>query len=638
MTRFLTLGFVLLPAVAPAEDATVLRGDDLRLRGAFDLRTALAGVGGVEVSPGGDLGPAGSMPAFRGLRGFDAFLLVVDGVPAGGAFAPALATLDLTNVERIEVTRGVIHVIHYPAGQAEQRAWAGGGAWGTVSGGGAAVLGDRGSWKQSLAANIERRGFADAAAGIGRGHLLYRAAGTLGTGSAHLDLDVTWLEQSPDSPVVREGTSLTTRTPLDANHNPSDAELAEKRVQVNGGYRTHSEWGEWASLASLAITRADALRGFLEDPGNPGPNADGYEQERTVADLYLDSHFELPVNGLELAYGADALIGMASQESRIFEYTVSLDGSNRPSSASAATVGQGDDEDQRNFLGAYLKAGWHARERLDVLAGLRLNFTHERRESSPGEDLDSNTRLSGTLGARWRFLEGEAGHASLYADYRNGFKPAAFGPGPGTLAAIPRPRTAQGYEVGVRSLIGERLEAHVAGFHEGLENVLLEGDSVRRARLRGAEVKLGLRVSDELKLSGSYARHDARFVDATINNGADDVGGNRLELAPDRLASFAFFYLPPEGVYYGASWNSIGDRFLDKLNTARAAGYRTVDATLGYREGALTLALHGYNLTDRREPVAASEASEVVAGASSYYRMSPRHVEFMLGYSFGSGA
>ncbi|MCX6943422.1 MAG: MFS transporter, partial [Opitutales bacterium] len=41
-------------------------------------------------------GPAGSAPGFWGLREVDAFLLVVDGVPYGGAFNPALASLDLT--------------------------------------------------------------------------------------------------------------------------------------------------------------------------------------------------------------------------------------------------------------------------------------------------------------------------------------------------------------------------------------------------------------------------------------------------------------------------------------------------------------------------------------------------------------
>src|ERR1700680_1546151 len=110
---------------------TVIHGEDLRRLGASDLRTALATVAGVDAPPGGDSGPAGSVPSLWGLHEFDAFLLVVDGVPWGGAFNPAIPALDLNDVERIEIMKGaapvmygatsfvgVVQVIHYPAGQA----------------------------------------------------------------------------------------------------------------------------------------------------------------------------------------------------------------------------------------------------------------------------------------------------------------------------------------------------------------------------------------------------------------------------------------------------------------------------------------------------------------------------------------
>jgi outer membrane receptor protein involved in Fe transport len=108
---------------------TVVSGQELADRGVTNLTGALALVAGVAIPVGGDGGPAGSVPEIWGLREFDAFLLVVDGVPAGGAFNPALTTLDLTNVERIEVMRGaapvmygttsfvgVIHVLHRQPG------------------------------------------------------------------------------------------------------------------------------------------------------------------------------------------------------------------------------------------------------------------------------------------------------------------------------------------------------------------------------------------------------------------------------------------------------------------------------------------------------------------------------------------
>src|SRR6266851_9961969 len=90
----------------------VFTGDELRARGVQDLRGALALAIGVEIAPGGDNGPASAVPAFWGLKEFDAFLLVVDGVPWGGAFNPALTSVNLTDVERIEVLRGPAPVMY----------------------------------------------------------------------------------------------------------------------------------------------------------------------------------------------------------------------------------------------------------------------------------------------------------------------------------------------------------------------------------------------------------------------------------------------------------------------------------------------------------------------------------------------
>src|SRR5947207_2712468 len=104
---------------------TVVTGAELRARGATDLRDALSSVAGVDVAPGGDNGPASSVPEFWGLKEFDAFLLVSDDVPWGGAFNPALTSLSLEDVDHVEVLRGpapvmygatsfvgVLHVVH----------------------------------------------------------------------------------------------------------------------------------------------------------------------------------------------------------------------------------------------------------------------------------------------------------------------------------------------------------------------------------------------------------------------------------------------------------------------------------------------------------------------------------------------
>ena len=83
----------------------VIAGDTLRAMNARTLPQALALASGVDVTGGGDAGPAGAVPEFRGLREFDAFLLVVDGIPWGGAFNPALTTLSLRDIDRASTLR-----------------------------------------------------------------------------------------------------------------------------------------------------------------------------------------------------------------------------------------------------------------------------------------------------------------------------------------------------------------------------------------------------------------------------------------------------------------------------------------------------------------------------------------------------
>src|SRR6266480_1790297 len=122
----------------------VISGEDLRARGATTLRDALSLAAGVAIAPGSDGGPASAVPEFWGLREFDAFLLVVDDVPWGGALNPAIATASLRDVERIEVVRGpapvtygatsfvgVIHVVHKDTAAKDKSLTVRGGSYGT---------------------------------------------------------------------------------------------------------------------------------------------------------------------------------------------------------------------------------------------------------------------------------------------------------------------------------------------------------------------------------------------------------------------------------------------------------------------------------------------------------------------------
>src|ERR1043166_3600716 len=155
-------------------DLSLVTGDELLARDALDLRAALSLVPGVEAPSGGDAGPSSAVPSFWGLHEFDAFLLVMDEVPWGGAFNPAITTLNLQDVERVEVLKGaapvmygatsfvgVVHVLHYPAGQASDIADVALGSYGSARGSAAFALPSWGDYRHSFSAEAESIGFAD---------------------------------------------------------------------------------------------------------------------------------------------------------------------------------------------------------------------------------------------------------------------------------------------------------------------------------------------------------------------------------------------------------------------------------------------------------------------------------------------
>jgi outer membrane receptor protein involved in Fe transport len=75
-----------------------------------------------------------------------------------------------------------------------------------------------------------------------------------------------------------------------------------------------------------------------------------------------------------------------------------------------------------------------------------------------------------------------------------------------------------------------------------------------------------------------------------------------------------------------------GSRFLNKSNSVAVGGYTSVDATLGYRVGKYDWRVNGYNLGDRRDPVAESDLQEAVSvtGTAGYYRLPGRALVLSL--------
>ncbi len=660
-----------VPLRESAASVAVISGDELRARGAYDLRTALALTTGVDIAPGGDGGPASSVPALWGLREFDAFLLLVDGVPWGGAFVPALASLDLANVERIEVLKGaapvsygatsfvgVIHVVHYAAGEGPARIEAGIGSHGSAKVALAMPLAnDSSGMNASLLFDAEKRELEANRAGYDRAHLLYRLGGALGAGRFTFDLDATLLRQDPASPHPREGRVLSSRFPLDANVHPDDARQDENRVHASFGYVQDTALGEWSTRFAASQSNVHDTRGFLrEDFAEDGvtPNADGFRQTRDVTEAYFDTHLTTALGErTHLAWGIDHIYGDGSQRSANFEYAVFPDGSNAPDSHGLHTDERTHASDRRDFTGAYAELHHAFSDAWLVEAGVRVNHTRETREgdvtdltgSTPviesGRDERNQTRLSGALGTSYRLWGGAEDGITAFANYRNTFKPAVVDLGPEAESDILRPETANSAEVGLK---GEhdrgRFEWELSVFRMDFRNLVVTQSvnglpgltNAGKERFKGAEFEARYTLAGDLSLKGTYAWHDARFGDYVqlFGDTPTQLKGKLLELSPQHLASAGLLYAPASGLNAALTANWVGPRYLNKRNTARAGAYTLVDAGLGYRVEQWEVRVDGYNLGDRRDAVAESEI-----GDAQYYRLPGRSYELSVRYRFG---
>jgi outer membrane receptor protein involved in Fe transport len=644
---------------------TVIGGDELRARGATDLRTALSLVAGVEAPPGGDAGPASAVPSIWGLHEFDAFLLVVDGIPWGGAFNPAIPTLDLNDVERIEVVRGaapavygatsfvgVIQVIHYPAGTAANQAAVSYGSYGSVSGSASRALPGIGGYRHSLGLGAERQKFSDGREQINNGRLLYRGAADLGGGELRIDSDITLQHTVPNSPVARQGVDLV--TPTDANFNPADARIDERKFHFVLGYSLDTALGRWESTASYAHSSIGDIRGFIRadnlasDPGDRGNNADYQSQGRGILDSYFDSHFSKELGReIDLVYGADLLYGSGKQQS--FNGAYCAGGSAAPYSCPPgqdqvpplATSQLPVDEingidDRRAFFGQYAQLDWKPDERLDLNAGLRVSETRERKTSSHIDTADatanelfpdvhsSKTRLSGLAGASYQAWHQGADEAVVYADYRNTFKPATIDFGPDVTPAVLSPETARSYEAGLKGrLLDGRLDYDSSLFLLHMNNLVRPtpaGDLANTGSeiFKGLELETRYHLAGDLQLALNYSWHAARF-------GSSD-GGTRVDLSPNSLGAAGVLYTPKQGLYGSLIANYVGRRYLDPADEASSGSYVLLDATLGYRWRRWFAAVGASNIGDTRKPVTNSEF-----GADQFYLLPRRTVLMTLG-------
>jgi len=651
------------PEEVPAA-VEVVSGEELRLRGATDLRSALALATGVDIAPGADQGPAASVPEFWGLKEFDAFLLVVDGVPWGGAFNPALETLSLVDIERIEILRGaapvmygttsfvgVIHVIHRPPGSKGGVVSLFGGNY--TSGGGAVSL-PLPSWNgidSTLDLDFDKEGFRDDRTGFKRGHALFRNRRTLSHGVLRLDFDGTWLDQNPASPRPLQGTTFSSAVPLDTNNNPDGAFINNRRYSLSTGYDHSFTAVTWSSLLSFSHSTQDVFRGFLVNLGETFPNAHGFREQISLDDLYFDTHLAWTTSPrLKLVAGADYLHGQGSGHGGDFDYFVNLDVTNPPGSAQLPPAADIHIHDRRDFSGIYAFLEWSPDPAWRVELGGRLNRTVESRDASTldlgsgdltgGQSEVTKTRPGATAAFSWTPWSSGKDRLRFYGGYRNTYKPAAIDFGLDTNPQILKPETAESYEAGLKSrlfdgAIGIEVESFLMDFKNLVVTQSVNGlpalANAGAERFRGVEASLAWDMSRHWTGRATYSLHDARFRDfaSDFGQGVVQLAGFRLPMSAHHMASAGIRYAAERGLLGHAEIGVVGSRFLDRLNTAMAPAYATLSGGVAYRASGWEVRLEGKNLSNEREPVSASEM-----GDGQYYLLPARRVNLTVSRMF----
>jgi outer membrane receptor protein involved in Fe transport len=644
------------PVQESPDSITVVSGEDLRARGATDLRSALALVGGISVYSGGDSGPASSTPSVLGRTEADDFLLLVDGVPVGGAFIPAFATLDLHDVERIEVVRasapvfygttafaGTIHVIHYAAGQADRTVHASAGSFGSASADAAAVL-SQGRILQSLSADAGRTRVAGDGIGSDRVHGLYRLAADTGFARAHLDVDATAQWQKPQSPVPIDANGLpTSRLPLDFNQNPSDARIDSDVARMVAGLDGKTGATAWGTTVSFTRNWTHTIEGFFDNfPDNSGV---GFRQGRQINELFADFHGTRTLwPSVDATVGLNELLGRAQQDSTTFDYTIPADGGAAPAGGSLPGSGGPALLAHRSLFGLYLQTRWKPVSDVSLLAGVRYNITQQHIQASEGgataDQSDHADRASGSFGASWRFwsdTSGDLDDVSVHASYSNTFQLAQldFGPTSG-FAPLIKPETQRGFTAGIKADgLDGRFDADLDVFYSDFGNQPLNGSinglpalvAAGSTRYRGVELETSIVLTPGLRVAATLSLDDARYRD--FNDASQgQLAGNRIALTPRWRSALGLTYAPARGLQVAANVNGEGSRFLDNVNLHPVRAYAVFDALVGYRWSQLQLVVKGTNLTDRREPVLPSDL-----GDGQVYFLPRRHIDLSIAWS-----
>lgn len=415
---------------APTGIVTI-SGDRLEQLGVRTLSDALTLLPGLEVSAAGDEGPQTSGVALWGLREFDAYALIVDGVPAGGAYNPNPALVPVEDIDRIEVQKGPNAVLYGQTAFAgivqvfTKTPAAGSRLHANVTTGSLGALGGSVSVDEvhnrsvlRLAASAHRSSGWQQRAGEREERLLLTWAKPAAGGGGQMRVIGQFVDRDYGfgAPLPREGGGGAPGFSIDANYAVRDAAIRD-RIGALSFFCSRPVTSRLAVVTTFSFTadRQTRIRGFLDDT-LPIAHASGSALSPTELDVFEDAHLEWHHapggrSGL-LQAGASYQFGRLEAESRLFDYTVSIANPNPPASADLPAE-EAAFLNVRNFFGAYLHEQMAISSRLMLAGGARVDVDREHErigrdrpdEAVVLEDAASHAAAGETIVLNGRTLE-----------------------------------------------------------------------------------------------------------------------------------------------------------------------------------------------------------------------------------------
>ncbi|MEO8054883.1 MAG: TonB-dependent receptor [Acidobacteriota bacterium] len=628
----------------------VVTGEELRRTGARTLQDALQNVVGVEAGGGSDGGPRLPNLGMWGLKEFDALLVTVDGVPAGGPFNPSLALIPIEDIDRIEIAKGpqgTLYGVSAFAGMVQvftrrgknTSLTLGLGSWNDRHASLAWEKQDGNSIVHVAGSMFRDNGFQDNT-GSSVDRLSIGFGGRTREGSWDLTLSVLRDTATWGSPLPIEGGEFVPGFEVDRNYAVGGARMDHRVYSLTSTVaRRLSPQVQMENTFGLTRDEQIAVRSFIDGVDGNTATARGTSLLPVQTTFFEDARVVTTAGRHRLVTGIALTSGKTTADGTGFDFTLTTGSS--PMVPSIDSLPAGDTrsaEDQRTFWGFYANDTWTPWKWLALTFGARYDRTTETLsaavtsaagpESRAGSSERTDGNWSGGVSALVRIVDKANGFLNvlhLYAAAKSNFKPAA----PNILEAaatnILEPERSRSGEAGLKSrLFGGNVSLEASLFHMKLENVVVStlGPDGRPAltnageeRFQGFEgqVTWAPPAWKGFSLGAGYAHHDATYVSfsfVTPDGELRVVDGKRVELVPRDLWNARLAWAPKSGLGFWGAVRHQGIRPYTRRNTAYAPAFYEWDAGVSWENEWVRFSFTGRNLGDDRHVVTESELGD----------------------------